>query len=396
MHRYQLTIIAPHLVQYHAPLYRALATSDRIDVRVLYLDTTGMSGRMDASMGATLRWGPDLLEGYPHTFLRNWSPTFGKGACLGRINPSLVPRLLFGSNDAILVQGYQSLSNWLSLLSVQPRRTRVLFRGEGALRADKKGTKELVKRAILGAVFRLSDGVLYTVPKNRDYLLHYGCPDGKLYPLPCAVDNAFFRSRWLRLREQRPAIRRDLGLPEHLVVGVFAGRMAGLKRQEHLLQATVALQGRGIDLGVVLAGDGPERKNLESLVREHALPYVRFVGFQTREDMCRIYATADIFVLCSEYDPSPKVLNEALNFALPMVISDRVGQIGDSAVSGENAFVYPYGDIEKLTNGLEALIRDGGKRGAMGARSLALADEFSLATDVRCMEQAVEAVCDAR
>ena len=71
MTRYRLAVVAPHVVQYHAPLYRELARRPEVDALVLYLDRTGSQPTYDATMGATIDWDVPLLEGYRHQFLFN-------------------------------------------------------------------------------------------------------------------------------------------------------------------------------------------------------------------------------------------------------------------------------------------------------------------------------------
>lgn len=388
---YSVTVLAPHLVQYHAPIYRALSASVRVRLNVLYQDTTGAVGRRDDSMGADIHWNASLLDGYQHTFLKNWSPTKGAGAFFGRVNPGIVPRMLFGSSDAVLLQGYQSFTNIAAFMALVPRSTKVLFRGEATLK-EQFGIEEHIKRAMLKAVFALSDVVFYSVPANEEYFLHYGCPKHKLYPLPCAVDNDFFRQQRIAHSNSRDEIRDHLGFSKTTTVLLLVGRMAPYKGHSQLLQAAAHATANGSDLGIIFPGDGPLRSELEDEATSLLGNRAKFVGFQSPETLSRYYVASDVLTICSNYDPSPKVLNEALNFELPLIVSDCVGQIGDSARHQDNAIVFPTGDVGKLEDAVTQLASDEGLRRRMGARSLALADQYSLKADVDCFLNALDSV----
>ena len=47
-----------------------------------------------------------------------------------------------------------------------------------------------------------------------------------------------------------------------------------------------------------------------------------FVGFATGEDLCQLYSHARLFVLSSVNEGFPLVLLEAMNYKLPLLVSD--------------------------------------------------------------------------
>ncbi len=373
MPRYRLVIIAPHVVQYHTPLYRQLARRPELDVLVLYLDDAGARPTWDATMAATIEWDVPLLEGYAHEFLRT-----GSGAASSRVRPGLVSRLLSKEWDAVLIQGHRQLPYWLALLCARMRGQRVFYRGEATLRQSRRGIRESIKRAVLETLFRLTDVVFYSCTGNRRFLRHYGCRPEQMVRLPCAVDNDFFRRGRHALSGQRDAIRRDLELPPGTPVLLNVGRHDAYKSQPDLLRACGELQRQGLEVALLLVGNGPETPDLRRLAEDLGLRHVRFAGFVNQSRISKYYAAADVFALCSAYDPSPKVLNEALNFELPIVCSDRAGTAGDVAVDGDNGFLYPWGDVEALARALQPLLADPDLRRRMGRRSLELADAWSL------------------
>lgn len=380
------------MVQYHAPLYRKLAEHDALDVHVFYLDRTGVEPVYDATMGVHIVWDIPLLEGYPHTFVPNWSPLRHGPSSLRRINPRLVRHLVRGRWDAILIQGYLAPSDWLAFASGRLSGTPIFFRGEATLRAGSGGWREWLKTRLLRRAFAWSRAVLFSCRGNREFFLHYGCPEDKLFPIPCAVDNTFFRNQCDALADELAGIRSELEIPAELPIVLNTCRHIPNKGHRDLLRAVRQLADEGIELALVLVGGGPETEALQQLVQELELENVRFTGFVRQLEIVRYYAVADVFVLASEYDPSPKVLNEALNFELPIVCSERPGTAGDVVVDGENGYLYDYGDVDRLAAAIRRLLQDRALRERMGRRSLEIADAWSLEADVEAVRKVFESL----
>jgi glycosyltransferase involved in cell wall biosynthesis len=69
-------------------------------------------------------------------------------------------------------------------------------------------------------------------------------------------------------------------------------------------------------------------------------------------------------------------VNEAMNFGLPVVVSDRVGAGRDLVREGENGFVTAADDLEDLTNRLGDLVDDEGLRDRFGRESLSIISKW--------------------
>lgn len=388
--KYRLAILAQHVVQYHSPIYREIARSAKLEPTVLFMDKMGMKPFFDRTLNAVLEWDIPLLGGFRYLFLANWSPCKTR-ALVSRINPEILWRLRRGRYDGVLIQGYDTVSSMLALLVARLAGLDIIFRGEVVLRPEQSSfRKEYFKSRIVRTFIRYSDAVLYTCSGNRKFFQHYGCPETKLYPFPCAVDNAFFRARRAELQKSGNNLRDELRIDEKTIVALMVGRMDTNKRQEDLVQAAARLQAKGRYIATVFVGDGPERERLEDLVKRNNVKKVYFVGFKNQSQISAYYDMADIFCICSIVDKSPKVINEALNFKLPIISSDRPGTLGDSILEGENALVYKCGDVDALAARLDRLVTNPDLRRKFGKRSFELSDELSLEVDVEGLEHVVE------
>jgi len=105
----------------------------------------------------------------------------------------------------------------------------------------------------------------------------------------------------------------------------------------------------------------------------------------------RAYAAADVLVLCSERETWGLAVNEAMNFGLPVVVSDKVGCGDDLVLDGRNGYVVPHDDVGALLSALEAVTASPERTRELGARSREIIDNYSVE---RCADGVV-AACEA-
>lgn len=184
--------------------------------------------------------------------------------------------------------------------------------------------------------------------------VNFGVPVSRLKYLPNIVDTDVFR----------PASRPK---PDDGYVRIlYAGRLAALKRIDVVLE-TVGRLRKDSPATVVatIAGDGPERANLERRAVELGL-FPGVVEFRDAvSDMAPVYREADALVLTSEREGTPNVLLEAMACGLP-VVATRVGGVPEIVQDGVNGYVVQPGDPGMLTDRVSRLCRDPGLRAAFG------------------------------
>ncbi|MFQ5693152.1 MAG: glycosyltransferase, partial [Nitrospinota bacterium] len=176
-------------------------------------------------------------------------------------------------------------------------------------------------------------------------------------------------------------VRREFGIgPEDFLVGTV-GRIAKQKGHRVLLEAMrrvrAALPDRRVKLLIVGHDDEGLRPSLEAWAERLGLAAdVRFAGFQ--EDVAAFLRSFDLFVLPSLWEGFGLILLEAMEQARAVVAS-RVDAIREVVVHGETGLLVPPGDAERLAEAIVELIRDDGRRAAMGRAGRARQEaEFSL------------------
>ena len=375
-------MIAPHVIQYYAPFYRLLAQAPNVDLEVLYCSRAGAEEYRDEEMGTTLRWDLDLLSGYRHRFLKN----FGRGAGYARlINPSIIPRLLFGRYDAaIFFTGWGSITALLAIAACRLSNTKILLFGDSSFPPP----PQFARDTFLRTLFRLTDAFLVSGVQNAAYYRHYGADPRRFFSLPYAIDNERFTAGSEFAPGEREAMRARFGVRGEQLLIVFSAKLIARKDPMTLLRAVAAMRHRA---AVLFLGNGELREELERFAAEAGVR-AHFAGFVNQSELPKHYAAGDVLVLPSLSEPRGLVVNEAMACGLPVIASDRVGAIGDLVQHGENAFVFPAGDANALAAALDR-ITDPALRARMAARSRELIAPWDYAHGVEGVLEALRATC---
>lgn len=150
------------------------------------------------------------------------------------------------------------------------------------------------------------------------------------------------------------------GTPLHGVPTlVSVGRLAHEKGHLVLLQSLTRPPLLGSRLRVVIIGDGPERKTLESYVADHHLAStVELVGWQPTEQVLRTMRAATALVMPSFAEGLPVSIMEAYLVGLPVISSD-VGGVSELVEPGVCGWLVTPGSVEELTAALADLVAMG-------------------------------------
>ena len=134
----------------------------------------------------------------------------------------------------------------------------------------------------------------------------------------------------------------------------FAGRLGPQKALGVALQAVAAVP----DVSLAIAGDGPERDELEQRVSTLGLrDRVHFLGALSREDVLRLFRAADAVILSSSWENLPHTVLEALAVGTP-VIATAVGGVPEIVRDGENGLLVPADDPVALAEAIRRLVSD--------------------------------------
>jgi colanic acid/amylovoran biosynthesis glycosyltransferase len=137
---------------------------------------------------------------------------------------------------------------------------------------------------------------------------------------------------------------------------VCVGRLAPQKGQLLILDAVKALRDEGVELEVVLAGDGELRGILEQRIQELGLTgAVRITGWISNEEVRRELIAARALLLPSFAEGLPVVLMEALALGRP-AIGTSVAGIPELLEHGVSGWLIPAGSSEAIARALKAAL----------------------------------------
>jgi glycosyltransferase involved in cell wall biosynthesis len=386
----KIAIIAKFPIHYHAPLYKEIGKLHNIENVVLFCDDSRVKPVYVDDFKTTINWDVPLIDGYSYKFLRNYSRKVIKGF-FSYINPGLLIDIFKNKYDVIIIQGYDNLSCWLALFAAKLARIKVIWRGEATLRGNENSYfwKKFLKKIVLSRFFNVFNAVMYSCSGNKNYLKFYGVSESKLFPIPCAVNNSFFQSERMKYLGKENKIRKELGIREDDFVVLFSARFVSLKRPLDLLKAIKQINHNNIL--VLFVGDGPERVTMEKFTKNYRIKAL-FAGFVNQSELSRYYSISDVAVIVSDYDPSPKVMNESMNFELPIIVTDIVGTAHDLVKDGANGFIIEIGDIRTIAAKIDYLNKNRLIAKAMGKRSLDIVESWNFQEDVKGLKKAIQFV----
>ena len=180
----------------------------------------------------------------------------------------------------------------------------------------------------------------------RDVLLANGYAPERVLYLPNAID--------------ADAIAPSPGQGEYIL---YAGRLSPEKGLPTLLQAMI-----GLPLPLRIAGDGPQRAELEGFVESHGLrDRVTFTGHLAGPHLARQYREAAFVVLPAEwFENAPIAVLEAFAHGKP-VVGSNLGGIPELVEESRTGRLFPAGDAAALRECLAATWNDRAARTDMGA-----------------------------
>lgn len=133
---------------------------------------------------------------------------------------------------------------------------------------------------------------------------------------------------------------------EHLFV--TAGRLEPVKDQTTMIEAFAAFHKSHPDYRLVIYGEGPMRGALQDQINGLGLQDAVVQAGRTN-DLWNKIASAEAFLLTSEYEGMSNALIEAMCLGLP-VISTKVAGATDLIQDGENGFLIDVKDGEALAD----------------------------------------------
>ena len=170
--------------------------------------------------------------------------------------------------------------------------------------------RETIRRQMIEAAFG-AGGLLAVSEALKGRMAALGMPEGKIRVHHTGVDGERFRPL------DRAAAKAALGISGPLAVS--AGALVPIKGHRLSLAAVERVP----ELHWFVVGDGPERRALESAVRQKGLGgRVRFLGARPHDELPGLLGAADLLLHTAEREGLANVWVEALACGTPVVVTE--------------------------------------------------------------------------
>lgn len=159
---------------------------------------------------------------------------------------------------------------------------------------------------------------------------------------------------------------------DEIIIGTIAN-FYKTKGYEYFLSAISRLIIEGVKLKVVAIGDGPERRNIEKMIKAYRLEDCFLLT--GRLDGAKLLKAFDIYVCSSVKEGLSYTIIEAMQAELP-IIATKVGGNPELITNGLSGQIVESKDAEALANEINNLLRDPdlGKTLGRNARNKAIKD----------------------
>ena len=191
------------------------------------------------------------------------------------------------------------------------------------------------------------------VPSSAMYkvMMDYGVTT-PLHILPTGLDAAFSK------HGDGERFRRKYKIDSDRPVLCHVGRSAHEKNIDFLLEMLVLVRTAIPDILLILTGEGPARRHLET--KTHTLGLcdnVRFINYLDRDtELKDCYCASDIFVFASRTETQGLVLLEAMALGVPVISTAVLGTI--DILRPEKGAIIAEENLEDFSIKVTALLRD--------------------------------------
>ena len=272
--------------------------------------------------------------------------------------------------DLILLPGYHLIEYWFMLLAC------ILTGKRRAVFVDSTGNDQrnsVWKYWLKRIFFSLCDGFFAYGERSRQYLLNFGVSPNKITTRcqAAALPHSYSAEQALH---DRIARRKD-GMPSSFL---FVGLLSNGKGVDVLIRAFSRVRQRNKSASLTIVGDGPRREELKALAASlNVADAISFPGAATIDQLADYYLNASCLILPSRSEAWGLVVNEALSYGCPAIVSAHCGCAPDLIIESKTGYVFRTNDVDELARKMSSVVNDMGSVAKIANDCIALMQKFT-------------------
>jgi amino acid adenylation domain-containing protein len=275
---------------------------------------------------------------YPFDLL--FKAPYDQVALIRRLKAILVRTIVSDAKLTILA-GYANFEFWAQLLVLILKRRKVAVFCDSTI-YDRK--QWIVQGFFKRVFFRAVNGIFAYGSRSKEYVIHYGASPNKVYDQcqAAALPLDYAKEKVLAMRLKAAP---STDAPRYL----YVGRLSPEKGLDTLLDAFAKVWAQNQHASLVLIGCGSLHEKLEQHARVLGLDAaVHFVGSKSGDELFKEYTKATVLVLPSTSEPWGLVVNEALSYGCPVIVSRCCGCVPELLRERKTGLVHEPNNVNDL------------------------------------------------
>ncbi|MGV2989287.1 glycosyltransferase family 4 protein [Vibrio sp. E150_011] len=255
---------------------------------------------------------------------------------------------IFRRHDSFIIGGYKDFTCLILifLCIIFNKKYSIFFDGISPSRV--KGGGNVITRFLKLLIFTNAYKILANGLVSREYIESINKDlDGKIINQYLSTRSFVEISLGRRNRARADFLCNKL-LKEDSIILVYSGRLIERKNVELLISVIDDLPK---NYYLFIAGEGEMRQKLRSIASKN----VFFLGHLQTKELEDLYCASDALILPSRDEPWGLVVNEAIAFGTPVIVSDDCGSASTLVNHGINGFIYSVSEPEKIKKHIEML-----------------------------------------
>jgi glycosyltransferase involved in cell wall biosynthesis len=273
--------------------------------------------------------------------------------------------------DLVIMPGYHRAEYWAMLVvCILLRRKRAVFCDSTLVDRQRAAWREWAKRWF----FVWCNGFFCYGIRSKEYLMSYGVSESKIayrcqaaaLPHGYGVDKVLshYQSNWHGQPDE----------PRFL----YVGRLSIEKGLDDLFTAFCVLYKRFPGARLDLVGAGPLADELKRRVTKLKMAHaIAFLGSKGLEEIAVLFQACTALVLPSHSEPWGLVVNEALSYGCPVVVSSACGCVPDLVREGITGYAFEAGNVDDLVKAMDSVRHLSNDRQAAAQRCLEVVSDYT-------------------